>query len=66
MDLKTFPFVMAPLEHQREEFVEHRDTFKRGLLWDPGTGKSKAAIDKMAYLFLAIMITVSILPVKNR
>lgn len=52
MDSETFPFVYPPLEHQKYEFVHHRDDFIRGLLWDPGTGKSKTAIDKMAYLFM--------------
>jgi SNF2 family DNA or RNA helicase len=52
MDISTFPFVYPPMKHQKEEFVEHRDTFSRALLWDPGVGKSKAAIDKMVYLYL--------------
>lgn len=52
MDEKDFPFVYPPLGHQMEEFVKYRDTPARGLLWDPGTGKSKSCIDKMAYLFM--------------
>lgn len=50
--IDNFPFVYPPLDHQKDEFVHHRDDFIRGLLWDPGTGKSKTAIDKMAYLYL--------------
>src|SRR5690606_3083484 len=52
MDAETFPFVYPPLDHQMDEFVNHRDDIYRGLLWDPGTGKSKTAIDKMAYLYM--------------
>lgn len=52
MDASTFPFVHPPLEHQMDEFVNHRDDTYRALLWEPGTGKSKTAIDKMAYLYL--------------
>lgn len=52
MDETNFPFVYKPLDHQMDEFVNHRDDFIRGLLWDPGTGKSKTAIDKMAYLYM--------------
>lgn len=48
----NFPFVYPPLKHQKDEFVHNRDDLVRGLLWDPGTGKSKTAIDKMVYLFL--------------
>lgn len=52
MDVEDFPFIWPPLEHQLEEFRDHRDTPSRGYLWDPGTGKSKSAIDKMSYLFM--------------
>lgn len=53
MRVEDFPFVHKPLAHQMDEFINHRDDTVRGLLWDPGTGKSKTAIDKMAYLFMA-------------
>lgn len=52
MDIADFPFVHPPLDHQKEEFLNHRDTPARGLIWDPGTGKSKTAIDKMVYLYM--------------
>lgn len=52
MDAETFPFVYPPLGHQMDEWGNNRDDMYRGLLWDPGTGKSKTAIDKMVYLFL--------------
>lgn len=65
MDVNNFPFVWPPLDHQREEFVEHRDTRVRGLLWDPGIGKSKSAIDKMAYLYLTGKIDTVIVMAKK-
>ena len=59
-----FPFVYKPMKHQVEEWA-FRDTFARGLLWDPGTGKSKSAIDKMAYLFLTDKIDTVIIMAKK-
>lgn len=52
MRVEDFPFVHKPLDHQMDEFRHHRDDRFRGLLWEPGVGKSKTAIDKMAYLFM--------------
>ncbi len=65
MDASTFPFVYQPLAHQMDEFVNHRDDRIRGLLWDPGTGKSKTAIDKMAYLYLTGKIDTVIVMAKK-
>lgn len=65
MNFDSFPFVYPPLAHQKEEFVEHRDTPQRALLWDPGTGKSKSAIDKMAYLFMTGKIDTVIIMAKK-
>lgn len=65
MDAADFPFVYPPLDHQMDEFRDHRDTQLRGLLWDPGTGKSKATIDKMAYLFLTGKIDTVIVMAKK-
>ncbi len=59
-----FPFVFKPMKHQVEEWA-HRDAFVRGYLWDPGTGKSKAAIDKMAYLFMTDKIDTVIIMAKK-
>ena len=59
-----FPFVYKPLKHQLEEW-KFRDTFARGLLWDPGTGKSKSAIDKMNYLYLTGKIDIAIIMAKK-
>ncbi|HEX9430267.1 MAG TPA: DEAD/DEAH box helicase [Candidatus Bathyarchaeia archaeon] len=59
-----FPFVYKPMKHQVEEWA-HRDTLARGLLWDPGTGKSKSAIDKMAYLWLTGKIDTVIVMAKK-
>lgn len=65
MDFEAFPFVYPPLDHQKEEFVRHRDDVVRGLLWDPGTGKSKTAIDKMAYLYMTGKIDTVIVMAKK-
>src|SRR6266511_426806 len=59
-----FPFVYKPMKHQVEEWA-HRDTLARGLLWYPGTGKSKSAIDKMAYLWLTGKIDTVIVMAKK-
>lgn len=59
-----FPFVYNPMKHQVEEW-QFRDAVARGLLWDPGTGKSKSAIDKMAYLFLKDKIDIAIVMAKK-
>ena len=58
------PVVHPPLKHQAEEWP-HRDDFVRGLLWDPGTGKSKAFIDKMVYLYLTGKIDCAIIMAKK-
>lgn len=65
MDSNTFPFVYPPLAHQKEEFDLYRDTPSRGLLWDPGVGKSKSAIDKVAYLYLTGKIDTVIVMAKK-
>ncbi len=59
-----FPFVLKPLKHQVEEW-QYRDTHLRGYLWDPGVGKSKSAIDKMAYLFMTGKIDTVIILAKK-
>lgn len=65
MDIANFPFVYPPLNHQVEEFLYNRDDLIRGLLWDPGTGKSKTIIDKMVYLFLTGKIDTVIIMAKK-
>lgn len=65
MDPKTFPFVWAPLNHQMEEFTNNKLDSRRGLLWDPGTGKSKTLIDKMVYLYKMGKIDTVILMAKK-
>jgi len=65
LDFDNFPFVWPPLDHQKDEFVNHRDDLMRGLLWDPGTGKSKVGIDKMAYLYMTGKIDAVIIMAKK-
>ena len=43
---------MPPRSHQIEAFQKLKDEPFDALLMEPGTGKSKCAIDKAAYLFL--------------
>lgn len=62
---ENFPFVYPPLQHQQDEFHVNREDFIRGLLWDPGTGKSKTAIDKMIYLYLTGKIDTVIIMAKK-
>ena len=62
--MDEFPFVYPPLKHQAEEW-EFRDTPARGYLWEPGTGKSKAGIDKMCYLFTTGKIDTVIIMAKK-
>lgn len=64
IEFNSFPFVYPPLDHQVEEWP-HRDDEIRGLLWDPGTGKSKSAIDKMVYLYLTGKIDTVIIMAKK-
>lgn len=52
IDANDFPFVFPNLAHQAEEWEVGRDAEYRALFWDPGLGKSKAAIDKMGWLWL--------------
>lgn len=49
--LTNFPFAVKPFEHQAREFARHKDAEFRALFWEMGTGKTKAAIDKGAYLY---------------
>lgn len=64
MEFESFPFVYPPLDHQKEEWP-HRDDKVRGLLWDPGVGKSKSAIDKAVYLWLTGKIDTIIVMAKK-
>lgn len=64
MNFEDFPFVYPPLKHQAEEWA-HKDDMIRGLLWDPGTGKSKVCIDKMAYLWMTGKIDIVIIMAKK-
>lgn len=64
MNFEQFPFVYPPLKHQVEEWPHIEDQI-RGLLWDPGTGKSKACIDKMVYLYLTGRIDTVIIMAKK-
>jgi SNF2 family DNA or RNA helicase len=47
----TYQFKTEPLSHQLRIFNDHRDTKSFGILWEQGTGKTKAAIDNIAYLY---------------
>lgn len=64
MNFDNFPFVYPPLNHQIEEWP-HRTDSLRGLLWDPGVGKSKSAIDKMVFLYLTGQIDAVIIMAKK-
>lgn len=60
-----FPFVYKNLAHQEEEWRLHRDTPRRGYLWDPGLGKSKSGTDKMAYLYMTDKIDTVVIMAKK-
>lgn len=60
-----FPHVFKNLKHQEEEWRLHRDTPRRGYLWEPGLGKSKSGTDKMAYLFMTGKIDTAIIMAKK-
>lgn len=64
IEFENFPFVYPPLKHQVEEWPK-KDDVVRGLLWDPGTGKSKTIIDKMVYLWLTGQIDTVIIMAKK-
>lgn len=64
IEFENFPFVYPPLKHQLEEWPV-RDDIIRGLLWEPGTGKSKTVIDKMVYLWLTGKIDTVIIMAKK-
>lgn len=43
-------FKTSPFAHQLEEYEAHKDTAARGLLWEPGCGKTWPSLNKAAYL----------------
>lgn len=47
-----YPFKTEPFKHQLKEFEEYARLPSRALLWEMGTGKSKAFIDSACLLFL--------------
>lgn len=47
----TYTYKTKPLPHQRKTFQETANKTGYAWFWDPGLGKSKAAIDTFAYLF---------------
>jgi SNF2 family DNA or RNA helicase len=53
VDAPLFTFRTEPLSHQRALFNETRDHRAYGIFWEQGTGKTKAAIDLAAYLYLS-------------
>lgn len=61
----NFPFVHKPLKHQEREFNDHLTDKGRALIWDPGVGKSKTAIDRMAYLYMTDEIDTVIIMAKK-
>lgn len=46
-----YEFKTAPLSHQQRVFDTFKDQKAFGLLWEQGTGKTKSAIDNLAYLY---------------
>jgi SNF2 family DNA or RNA helicase len=46
-----FTFRHKPYQHQLDEFLAHREHKAWALLWEQGTGKTKAVIDLASYLF---------------
>lgn len=49
--LTNFPFAVVPFKHQAVEFIQHKNSEFSALFWEMGTGKTKAAIDKGAWLY---------------
>jgi SNF2 family DNA or RNA helicase len=47
-----FGYRVKPFDHQRTHFDAYRDTPRRGLLWDMGTGKTKTVLDTFQHLFI--------------
>lgn len=50
-DFEDFDFKTRPRDHQLRELLDYADAEARAKAWFMRTGKSKAAIDKGAYLF---------------
>lgn len=48
----SYEFRVPPFEHQLRELEEHARAPFRAMLWEMGTGKTKAAIDNAALLYL--------------
>jgi SNF2 family DNA or RNA helicase len=49
--MSDYVFKTTPFPHQKEIFLERRDLVEDAIFWEMGTGKSKLAIDNVAYLF---------------
>ncbi len=50
MGASLISFKTKPFAHQLEEFNAHKDTPARGLLWEPGCGKTWPSLVKAAHL----------------
>lgn len=51
-NLLPFPFKTKPFDHQLKAWNESKDRIEYALFMDMGTGKSKVAVDTVAYLYL--------------
>jgi SNF2 family DNA or RNA helicase len=47
-----YTYKVAPRNHQREFLEQHAETKAFAIHWEQGTGKTKVAIDNIAYLYL--------------
>lgn len=45
--MSEYEFKTTPLNHQRKQFEEHAHEARWALLWEQGTGKTKAQIDEL-------------------
>lgn len=50
--MREFEFRTKPFDHQLDHFNAHRDTPRRALFMEMGTGKTKCVIDNTQYLYL--------------
>lgn len=51
MDIKDYPHVISPFDHQRSHLEENVEKTSWGLLWEQGTAKTKPIVDTAAFLY---------------
>ena len=52
----SYPFVFPPYRHQEREFLAHKDSRARALLWQMRSGKTKVVIDTACYNHVGLNI----------